>query len=179
MIGFPKHFNCRQDYYNIIRMDVDRARMVGALQQLVNTATRPEAIWPEGYDPAHPDTATPPAAPVGWQTIDNPGGTIFLIGFTLEAVADLRRIVEELQPMQDKINEMANYVKYSEFAAAEVARESLALDYVWLPPEIATALANYGAFETAIINENYQTALGIVADVQLRMIQQMDSMMAL
>ena len=177
MIGFPKYFNCRRDYYNIIRADIDRGKMAGALQQLLNTATRQEAIWPEGYDPANRDPNVPPVTPVGWETVDNPGGTIFLLGFTLARVRDLMTLILELQPLQDQIIAMADLAKVSDFAGAEFIREGLSLTYAWLPAEITAALQDYGIFETAVIADDYQTAQGIIVDVQLRLAQKMETLL--
>jgi hypothetical protein len=110
MFGFPKHLNTEQDYYHLLEAwpplyaDIGgRAKMTEALDLLVATAVRPEPIWPDGHDPDAHDQETD-VQPVAWSEAPDPNGKVFAIGFDLETVAKLRRVVEEIDPWLEAIS---------------------------------------------------------------------------
>jgi hypothetical protein len=104
MIGFPKYFNSKQDYINMVQAWPSeyaecgtRAQMIAALDLLLSTATMQRAIWPEGFDPLNPGTE--PVQPIGWETVTDPNGSIFRLGCDVDQVTKLKGLVEELDPL--------------------------------------------------------------------------------
>lgn len=94
MRGFPKYLSSKQDYYNMVHDRLDNKEIIRRLQTLLATALRQEAVWPAGYDPAHPEMSDH-VQPIDWQTVADPNGTIFLLGFSEAEVQDLIQEVQD------------------------------------------------------------------------------------
>lgn len=159
MRGYPKHFNSKQDYYNIIRDDLNREKTTEALKGLLSTSRRMEPVWPDGYDPNDPNSE--PMEPAGWKEVEDPNGKIFRISFTLDDVNVLIDIVCTVQPFQDKIKEMHALVERGEYFEAERIRGGLTFPAA-LSAETVKALDNGGELETLLDAEDKDKSLSLL-----------------
>jgi len=143
MKGYPKYLNTKQDFINVIRDDMDRVKTREHLQALLNTAKRKEPVWPEGYSPGNPPgPEEPPVEPLSWKEVDNPGGAIFLKGFTMDEVKGMVEVVEEILPFRDQILDLKAAVYNEAYADANARRGSLDLESPWLPETVKIALSD-------------------------------------
>lgn len=169
MRGFPKYLNSKQDYYNIIRDDLDREKVHEALNLLLATAKRKEPVWPKGYDPvkAMEDPNADPVEPVGWEEVDDPNGKIVRLGFTIEDVKTLMDIVLAVRPFEDKLKDLEGLVEKQAFGEAAEMRGALAAGMpALLSEQLSKRFGSRGSLKKAITAEDKNTALQIIHDAE-------------
>lgn len=144
MKNFPKYFNSKADYLNMLagwpplylRVNPTipqlspAAAMSAALEALENTAARTVPVWPEGYDPDNPDPQSEPVQPESWTQEPDPNGTVYRIGLNPETVAALREIVTDFDPIILQAHAWIGKVDDGEFDTilSEAAATAEALD---------------------------------------------------
>ncbi len=166
MKNFPKYFNTKEDYLNMLAgwpplyleieptsQQSNAAQMSDALEMLSGTAVKPVPVWPEGYDPDNPDLQSGPVQPESWIQEPDPNGTIYRLGLNPETVAMMREIVTDLDPIIMMAHEWIGMISDGNVDAivsqATEAKETLdGLTMLVSTPEIqliidaATTLAN-------------------------------------
>ncbi|MEW5802662.1 MAG: hypothetical protein AB1847_11240 [bacterium] len=184
MKGYPKYFNSKQDIINVIRADLDPEMTKSALQALLNTAKRREPVWPEGCDPENPETLVDgqPVQPIDWTEVDNPGGSIFLIGLDVTKVNSLIETVDAIQPFLKQLVAMSEMVQNDEIEEIEDSLHNLSVNLSldldnhpdWMPDEIFFGLIGSGteSLVSALVNPNRDIAQDTAGEILNALISQ-------
>lgn len=101
MKGFPKYFNSKEDYLNLLRgwppaYAGRSAQMIAAVDRLEGTAFIDQPVWPEGYDPNNP--GADPVAPIGTESVPDANGEIYRLGLDLDKTAAIKHLVGSVDP---------------------------------------------------------------------------------
>lgn len=135
MKGFPKYFNSRSDYLNLLRdwppaYAGRRKQLLAAVARLESTAVIDCPVWPEGYDPNDP--GADPVAPIGTESVPDANGEIYRLGFDLKKTEAIKYLVGILDPSIETAEKWQSLVDDGQYHAISGECADLAVNLAGL-----------------------------------------------
>jgi hypothetical protein len=96
--------------------------------------------------------------------VDDPNGTIFRLGFTVDEVNTLLEVVKAIRPFQDKLRELKELVEEQDYSKAEEMRVSIKVPASL--SELGEVFDSGGSLEEALSAKDKKTALQVLEDAE-------------